>query len=154
MRLGPVDGNFNDQASSSGDARPDGGVGGRQFRNQAGQLAGDAREFRNQLQASGGSRQDLQVVDEVIRALGTLANQLESGEYEGLNDLTAAALDKLKKLEFDIRQRTDKSSNQLYVAGADEAPSQYRAMVNDYFSSLSRGSTVGARTGAPAAGSR
>lgn len=120
----------------------------RQFRNQAGQLLGDARGFRNQLQASGGSRQDLQQADEVIRALNALANGSGNGDYEGLSQLTAAALESMKKLEFDIRQRTDKTSNQLYVPGTDEAPSQYRAMVNDYFRDLSRRSTTGAPGGA------
>jgi len=152
QRLGAVSGNFNDQGITSGDARPDGS--GRQVRNQAGTLAGDARDFRNQLAAAGGSRQDLQTVDEVIRALSTLAGTLQSGtEYQGLNDLTAS-LDKLKKLEFDIRQRTDKSSNQLFVPGADEAPSQYRAMVNDYFRDLSRRSTAGAPSGAASGGTQ
>jgi hypothetical protein len=107
-------------------------------------LIGDARDFRNQLQAAGGSRQELQAADEVIRALQSMANREQAGNIRGLNDLTAAALDSLKKLEFELRQRTDTTSDELYLSSTEEAPARYRPLVNDYFRELSRGTKAAA----------
>jgi hypothetical protein len=130
----------------NGDARPDGI--GRQLRNQAGQFLGDAREFRNQLADAGGTRQELRAADDVIRALQSLASEQQAGNIRGLNELTAAALDSLKKLEFDLRQRVDTTSDELYLSSTEEAPARYRSQVDDYFRELSRGQ--GARSnGAP-----
>jgi hypothetical protein len=129
----------------AGDARADGRPDGfdRQARNQAGSFLGDAREFRNQLQAAGGSRQDLQTVDEVIRALQSVASQLQPGNFQGMSELTAAALEKLQKLEFELRKRVDTTSNELYLSGAEEAPARYRSRVDNYFRELSRGQPAG-----------
>jgi hypothetical protein len=132
---------FGGQPGTAGDARPDGFD--RQARNQAGQFLGDAREFRNQLASAGGTRQDLQTVDEVIRALQSMASQLQPGNFQGMSELTAAALDKLKKLEFELRRRVDTTSDELYLSGAEEAPERYRSRVNDYFRELSRGQSAG-----------
>jgi hypothetical protein len=139
----------------AGDARADGRPDGfdRQARNQAGSFVGDAREFRNQLQAAGGSRQDLQTVDEVIRALQSVASQLQPGNFQGMSELTAAALDKLKKLEFELRKRVDTTSDELYLSGAEEAPSRYRSRVDNYFRELSRGQPAGPN-GTPATAPR
>jgi len=128
-----------------GDARPDqnrgmgtGGSFGRQLSNTAGQLAADAQQLRRQLQESGGSAQDLQAVDAVLRSLRELTSAAGSGTPSGLQQLSAAALDRMKKLEFDLRQRTDTTSDQLYLAGSEDAPVKYRSLVDEYFRSLSQ----------------
>ena len=123
-----------------GDARPGSGGGGdygRQLRNQAGQLANDAQQLRRQLQESGGSAQDLQAVDEVLRNLRGM-NGEQTGDLTGLQQLSSAALDRMKRLEFELRRRTDTSSDQLFLSGSDEAPERYRSLVNEYFRELSQ----------------
>ena len=140
QRLGG--GAFNDGRAGgplAGDARR--GTGGdydRQFRNQLGQLTNDAQQFRRQLAESGGTPQDLQAVDQVLRSLRDLTAASASGTPTGLDQLTTAAFDRMKKLEFDLRQRTDTTSDQLYLAGRDEAPVKYRPLVDEYFRALSQ----------------
>jgi len=139
QRLGGFNGGVADGPLLGGDARPGMGTGDpRQLRNQAGQLAADAQELRRQLQDAGGSAQDLQAVDEVLRALRGLSNEAGNGTPTGLSDLSAAALDRMKRLEFDLRRRTDTTSDQLYLAGSEEAPVRYRSLVDEYFRSLSQ----------------
>lgn len=110
----------------------------RQLRNQAGQLATDAAALRRQLQQSGASAQDLQAVDEVLRALRAMGDGQTGRNGTGLQELSAAALDRMKKLEFDLRKRTDTTSDQLFLSGTDEAPARYREQVGEYFRELSR----------------
>jgi hypothetical protein len=121
-----------------------GGLDPRQFQNQAQQLLGDTQEFRRQLEAAGAERGDIQAVDEVVRALRAMA---AAGSGEGtlanLQSLSATALDKLKKLEFELRQRVDTTSDQLYLSSTEEVPDRYRPLVDDYHRELSRRTTTG-----------
>ena len=141
MRLG--DGDFNRGLAggqAGGDARANGGYGGdpRQLRNQFGQMASEAGDLRRQLQAGGAGNADLRAIDEVARSLRELSSGRLDGDPRGLQELSAAALETLRKLEFDLRKRTDPTSNELYLSGADDAPPQYRPMVSEYFRELSR----------------
>jgi hypothetical protein len=52
--------------------------------------------------------------------------------------LNATALDKMKLLEYDLRKRTDMTSDQLLLSGSDDAPAKYRPLVDEYFRSLSK----------------
>lgn len=65
-----------------------------------------------------------------------------------MGELSAAALDRMKKLEFDLRRRTDTTSDELYLSGSEDAPARYRSLVDDYFRQLSQG-TPDARANAP-----
>jgi len=123
-----------------GDARPNGSFANRDVRNQAAQLASDAQDLRRQLAQSGGTQSDLKNIDEVIKALQALKGDGVNTNPSGLQELSAAALDKMKKLEFDLRKRTDTTSDDMYLSGADEAPTKYRPLVDEYFRALSKGS--------------
>ena len=142
MRLG--DGGLGNRlagGAAGGDARANGGyLGGdpRQLRNQFGQMSSEAGDLRRQLQAGGATNADLRAVDEVARALRELGSGRLEGDPRGLQELTASALETLRKLEFDLRKRTDPTSNELYLSGADDAPPQYRPMVSEYFRELSQ----------------
>jgi hypothetical protein len=120
----------------------------RQLRDRAGQLSTDAEALRRQLQASGNQRQDLATMDDVIRALRALDSQGLKTDPRELADLSTAALDKLRKLEFELRKRTDTTSDELYLSGADDAPPQYRSLIDEYYRALSKGQDE-ARAGRP-----
>ena len=144
MRLG--DGGFGGRLAggpAGGDARAGGSYNGdpRQLRGQLGQMASDAAELRRQLQAGGAQAGDLRAVDDVARTLREMSDARLDGDPRGLQELTASALETLRKLEFDLRKRTDPTSNELYLSGADDAPAQYRPMVSEYFRELSRPSS-------------
>jgi hypothetical protein len=139
MRLG--DGDFGNRLAggpAGGDARPGGGGDYRQLRDRVGQMAADASDLRRQLQAGGAGTADLRAIDEVARALREMGSGRLDGDPRGLQELTASALETLRKLEFDLRKRTDPTSDELYLAGADDAPPQYRPLVNEYFRGLSQ----------------
>jgi hypothetical protein len=144
---------------ANGGGRPFGNIGNnpainaplgdlRQLRDRAGQLSADAQALRRQLQASGGRRQDLAAMDDVIRALRELDRQGMKADPRELAELSTAALDKLRKLEFELRKRTDTTSDALYLSGADDAPPQYRSLIDEYYRALSKGEDE-ARAGRP-----
>src|SRR5690606_18437082 len=106
--FGPNNGGPWGATNFGGDVRAGygGGYDPRQWRNTAGQLAADAQELRRQLQASGGTAEDLRAVDDVLRSLRELSTNAE-GAPTGLSELSAAALEQIRRLEFDLRRRTD-----------------------------------------------
>jgi hypothetical protein len=64
---------------------------------------------------------------------------------EGLKALSTAALDKMKKFEFELRKRLDTTSDELFLSGAEEVPNKYRPLVDDYHRELSKRSTAPAK---------
>ena len=74
----------------------------------------------------------------MLRTLREMSAGSGDGTSSGLQELSAAALDRLKRLEFELRRRTDTTSDELYLAGRDDAPVRYRALVDEYFRALSQ----------------
>jgi hypothetical protein len=64
-----------------------------------------------------------------------------NGALENLQALSATALDRMKKLEFELRQRVDTTSDQLYLSSMEEVPDRYQALVDQYHRELSRRAT-------------
>jgi len=79
-------------------------------------------------------------LDEITQALRNMAANRSYDNSAELRALENTALDKMKKLEFDLRKRTDTTSDDMYLSGADEAPTKYRPLVDEYFRALSKGS--------------
>lgn len=136
---------------AGGDARPDIYRGNRpwdprQVRNQATEMLNDLGDLRRQLQGAGGEVRDLQSIDEVAKALREMTNEHLVGDPTGLQQLAQSALEKLQRIERDLRRRTDTTNDQLFLSGADEAPVQYRPLVDEYFRELSKKSGA-SRTG-------
>jgi hypothetical protein len=55
-------------------------------------------------------------VDEVIKSLRSMGAGGGSADPRGLQQLAGTALDKAKKLDFDLRKRTDTSTDQMFLA--------------------------------------
>jgi len=90
------------------------------------------------MQQAGATERDLQAMDDVMRGLREMGQQRADTNFAGLGALSAAALEKLQKLELELRKRTDTTSNELYLSGADQAPPKYRPLVDEYYRELSR----------------
>jgi len=136
--------------TAGGDARPDlAGNTVRQWRDQARNLANDAQDLRRQLQSSG--VKDLAPVDDVIKALRAMDSDKFASDPRNAQQLSTAALDKMKKLEFDLRKRTDTSNDSLYLSGSEDAPAAFRPMVDEYYRALSKKSGAPAPAQAPTA---
>jgi hypothetical protein len=120
----------------NGDARPVLGNGDlRQLRNQANQIAGDVQELRRQMQSAGSEANDLRSLDEVLNGLRALG---ATADPQSLEQLSAQALEKLQRVEYDLRKKVDTANQELFVQGSDEIAPQFRTPVNNYFRELSR----------------
>ena len=124
---------------SGGDARAGSFRGDpRQMANQANNLANDTQNVRRQLQQAGVNARDLQPIDDVLKALRALGDEKVYGDPAGLKDLYATALDRFKKLEYDLRKRTDTSNQQLFLSGSEDVPSNFKALIEEYSRRLSK----------------
>jgi hypothetical protein len=129
---------------SGGDAR--GGLNPidvRQLQNNAQQIAVDLEAARRNLQQSGATAADLQEIEAAIRMLSELS---KAGDPLGKQSLALEALEKIRGAEFNIRKRLDTTSDALYLSGADEAPAEFRPMVEEYTRRLSRPAPAQATT--------
>jgi len=124
---------------ASGDARNTGqrftAEQARQFRRELAERANDVQALRQALQQAGVNAQDL---DEVVRRLRQLDSENAFGDPLGVQELTTAALEKLKKFEFDLRKKLDQSSNALFLNGNEEIPANFRNLVEEYYRSLAK----------------
>jgi hypothetical protein len=138
--------------SASGDARPNGQMSAgasRQFRNTAQQLSQDAQDLRKSLQQAGANQKDLQSVDDIAKSLKAMDNDKAVADPRQLQELSAAALDKLSKLELDLRKRVDTSNDDLTLSGSEEMPTGFKDLVQEYYRTLSKKAGSGGTTPAP-----
>jgi hypothetical protein len=107
----------------------------RQFRGQFREWANDAEGLRRQLQQAGVSPRDL---DEVLRDLRAFDNDRVYADPKGLEQLQAAAIEKLKKFEFALRRKADAGNDSLSLSGSDQVPEGFRQAIEEYYRSLAK----------------
>jgi hypothetical protein len=81
---------------------------------------------------------DLQSVDEVVKALRAMDSDKLGENPLRLQQLYATALDKMKKLEYDLRKRTDTANDQLYISGSEDIPKLWESIIQQYYRNLSK----------------
>src|SRR3954447_19451135 len=107
----------------------------RQFRGQFREWANDAEGLRRQLQQAGVNPKDL---DEVLRDLRNFDNDRVYADPKGLEQLQAAAIEKLKKFEFSLRRKAEATSDSLSLSGSDQVPEGFRQAIEEYYRSLAK----------------
>jgi hypothetical protein len=107
----------------------------RQWRREYREWVQDAEGLRRQLQAAGVNPREL---DEIIRDLQKFDNERMYVDPRGLEQLQAAALDKLKKFEFGLRRKADSNNESLSLSGSDQVPEGFRQAIEEYYRSLAR----------------
>ena len=107
----------------------------RQFRREVAERTLDAQALRQALQQAGVPAKDL---EEVVRQLRQLDSESAFRDPLGVQELTNAALETLKKFEFDLRKKLDKSSNALFLSGNEEIPPNFHKLVEEYYKSLAK----------------
>jgi hypothetical protein len=108
----------------------------RQLRSEFRERVKDAENLRREL-----ARQNLDVPD-----LGEIIRRMEEFEKKqiflnplGLEKLEEDVLADLKQFEYWLRRELEGiGEEQLFLAGSDQVPSDYRQLVEEYFRSLSR----------------
>jgi hypothetical protein len=77
-------------------------------------------------------------LDDIIRDLQRLDNDRVYTDPRGLEQLQAAALDKLKKFEFGLRRKAETGNDSLSLSGSDQVPDGFRQAIEEYYRSLSK----------------
>ena len=91
--------------------------------------------MRRQLQQTGVSPREL---DDIIRDLQRLDSERLYTDPRGLEQLQAAALDKLKKFEFGLRRKAEGGNDSLSLSGSDQVPDGFRQAIEEYYRSLAK----------------
>ena len=82
---------------------------------------------------------DMQNIDAYIKSLQALAGDKVYNDPNGLQTLQATALEKVQKVELDLRKRLDRTSDQLFLNGQQDVPAASKALVDEYFKRLGKG---------------
>jgi len=108
----------------------------RQFRSEARQREGEARELRNLLREEGQNVEDL---DGVIESLEALQRTRVYGDPLELARIQEEVIQGLRRFEFALRRELDIGADRVFLSGSDEVPADYRELVEEYYRALSRG---------------
>jgi hypothetical protein len=84
---------------------------------------------------AGASTRDL---NDVINQLRAFDSDKLFGDPKALAQLQAAALDHLKRFEFDLRKKLGSDNDQLSLSGSDEVPAAFRQQIEEYYKKLSQ----------------
>ena len=55
-----------------------------------------------------------------------------------LEQLQAAAIEKLKKVEFALRRKADAGNDSLSLSGSDQVPDGFRQAIEEYYRALAK----------------
>ena len=119
-----------------GDARPNGyGYNGdvRQLRREYQETLRGAEDLRRLLGEAGVSTRDL---NDVIAQLRQFDSDKLFDDPKALEQLHAAALNKLKEFDFNLRKKAGADNSQLSLSGSDEVPAGFRQAIEEKTSSV------------------
>jgi hypothetical protein len=77
-------------------------------------------------------------LDEFLRDLKAFDNDRVYTDPRGLEALQAAAIDKLKKVEFSLRRKAETGNDSLSLSGSDQVPEGFRPAIEEYYRSLAK----------------
>ena len=124
--------------ASGGDARPPAGFTAddfRQFRRELREREADTEALQRLLGQAGMNARDLNDVLSELRAMDT---DRAYSDPRGLQELHAAALERMKKFEFDLRRRAGTDGQPPALSSSDEVPPSFRQAVEEYYRALAR----------------
>ena len=110
----------------------------RQLRGEVRQRLQEERDLRGELSREGLSVEEL---DRAIAQLAAMDDQRAYADWDELQHLQAAIVDRLKEFEFSLRQTIEgDDARKRFLSGTGEVPPAYREMVERYYRELSEGS--------------
>ncbi len=134
-RSGP--GGF-DPGGGGGSRRP-GEIGpddARQLQRQARERRSEAEALRRELQAMGVEASDL---DQLIRDLRALDDSRVYTDFDEISRLQSALVEGFRRFEFNLRRELGGGeADPLFLSNSDEAPREYRKLIEDYYRALAR----------------
>ena len=134
-RAGP--GGF-DPGGGGGSRRP-GAIGpdeARQLQRQARERRTEAEALRRELQGMGVDVADL---DQLIRDLRTLDDSRVYTDFDEISRLQSQLVEGVRRFEFNLRRELGAGeADPLFLSSSDEAPREYRKLIEDYYRALAR----------------
>ena len=105
----------------------------RQWSREYEQRAGEAQELRRLL-----DEQDFEVgdLDAVIQRMRELDDLRRYQDPEEIARLQTFVLEELKRFEYRLRREITEENEDLFLAGNEEMPDEFRELVEEYFRSL------------------
>ena len=98
----------------------------------------EARELRSELSGQGLSVEEL---DRAIAQLAAMDDQRVYADWDELQHIQSAIVDRVKEFEFSLRQTVEgEAAKKLFLSGSGDVPPAYREMVERYYRELSEGS--------------
>ncbi len=108
----------------------------RQFRGEARRWLGEAQELRNMLREQGVDAREL---DEIMRRMRELDSDRVYKDVNELERLQSYVSEGVKRFEYNLRRRAGEEADRAIVAGSEDVPPEFKALVEEYYRSLSRG---------------
>ncbi len=72
----------------------------------------------------------------IIEAMQLLDDTRVYQDADELARLQTFVLEELKRLEYRLRREVDGDSEELFLAGSEQVPSEFRDLIDEYFKSL------------------
>jgi hypothetical protein len=123
-----------------GDRRPDGGWFSaddiRQFRGEARRWTQEGQALRNLMREQ---NLDPRELDEIMRRLRELDSERVYQDVEELARLQTFVAEGLKRFEYALRRKVGEEADRALVSGNEEVPAEFKALVEEYYRSLSKG---------------
>ena len=108
----------------------------RQWQREYRERAGEVEELRRLLDQEDFAAADLSEIIERMRELDDLRTYQDPEEIARLQTFV---LEELKRFEYRLRREITEESEDLFLAGNEEMPPQFRELVEEYFRVLSEG---------------
>jgi hypothetical protein len=126
------DGGWNGSDRSPGRFSPDDI---RQFRGEARRWAQEGQALRNMLREQ---NIDAKELDEIMKRLRELDSERVYQDVAELARLQTFVAEGMKRFEYGLRRQVGDETDRALVNGSDEVPAEFKALVEEYYRSLSR----------------
>ncbi len=126
------DGGWNGSDRSPGRFSPDDI---RQFRGEARRWAQEGQALRNMLREQ---NIDAKELDEIMKRLRELDSERVYQDVAELERLQTFVAEGMKRFEYGLRRQVGDETDRALVNGSDEVPAEFKALVEEYYRSLSR----------------
>ncbi len=107
----------------------------RQFRGEARRWAQEGQALRNMLREQNIDPKEL---DEIMKRLRELDSERVYQDVAELERLQTFVAEGMKRFEYGLRRKVGDETDRALVNGSDEVPAEFKALVEEYYRSLSR----------------
>ena len=108
----------------------------RQFRGEARRWAQEGQALRNMLREQ---NVDPKEFDEIMKRLRELDSERVYQDVKELARLQTFVAEGMKRFEYALRRKVGDETDRALVSGSEEVPAEFKALVEEYYRSLSKG---------------